>query len=57
MELERGVVLSQSEPTAKGHRPDVLEVKVRFYLYLFMCRIMKRGVKRGGERRDCSKHY
>jgi hypothetical protein len=34
---------------AKVRRPDGLEVNVRFYLYLFMCRIVKRGLERGGE--------
>jgi hypothetical protein len=54
-EVKSGVVLRQPEPTAKGHRPDGLEVKVRFYLYLLLCRLMKRGAVRAGERRDSSK--
>jgi len=34
---------------AKVHRPDGLEVKVRFCLYVFKCCIMNRVVERGGE--------
>ena len=56
IKIESSVLCSQSEPMAMGHRHDGLEVKVRFCLYVFMCRIMKRVTERVGEGRESSKH-